>query len=65
MTCGFSQTEEHYFEGDAAQSGDIADSNDTWMQATVSGTGYISFYWKVSTDGGDYRVHDRSCDPGC
>lgn len=49
------QTSVSYFDGDAAQSGDINDSQDSWMQTTVTGPGTGSFYWKVSSESGwDY-----------
>jgi uncharacterized protein (DUF736 family) len=51
----FGQTTKSYYGGDAAQSGDISGSQDSWMQTTVSGTGTVKFYWKVSSEEGyDY-----------
>jgi len=51
----FSQTAIAYFDGDAAQSGDISDDQESWIQTTVSGAGTFSFYWKVSSEAGyDY-----------
>jgi hypothetical protein len=51
----FYQTAVSYYGGDAAQSGDIADYQSNWMQTTVTGPGFISFYWKVSSESGyDY-----------
>jgi hypothetical protein len=39
----------------AAQSGSIVDSQQTWIQTTVYGPGSLSFWWKVSSQaGGDY-----------
>src|SRR2546423_2418079 len=35
---------------DAAQSGTIADSQESWVQSTVSGPGTLSFWWKVSSE---------------
>ncbi len=50
-----SQTKTFYYDGDAAKSGDISDGQESWMQTTVSGAGTVSFYWKVSSEGGyDY-----------
>jgi len=46
----FSQTAISYHDGDAAQSGDISDSQESLMQTTVSGPGTVSFYWKVSSE---------------
>ena len=46
----FGQTTTSYYEGDAAQSGDISHRQDSWMQTTVSGAGTIKFYWKVSSE---------------
>jgi hypothetical protein len=48
----FSQTAISYYDGDAAQSGDISDDEESFMQTTVSGAGTVSFYWKASTEGG-------------
>ncbi|WP_295443585.1 C1 family peptidase [uncultured Thiodictyon sp.] len=40
---------------DAAQGGGISDNQTTWLQTTVSGPGTLSYYWKVSSEGGwDY-----------
>ena len=47
----FAQTKTSYYGGDAAQSGDISESEDSWMQTTVSGTGTVKFCWKVSSEG--------------
>ena len=46
----FSQTKTSYHDGDAAQSGDISDEQDSWMQTTVSGKGTVKFYWRVSSE---------------
>ncbi|MCP4607954.1 MAG: hypothetical protein GY845_04490 [Planctomycetes bacterium] len=46
----FSQTETYYHNDNSAQSGDIADGEESWLQTTVSGAGMISFYWKVSSE---------------
>ena len=50
----FGQTATAYYGGDAAQSGDISDRQESWMQTTVSGAGTVSFYWKVSSEGDYY-----------
>ncbi len=39
---------------DAAQSGAITHSQQSWMETTVSGPGALSFFWKVSSSSGDY-----------
>ncbi|MCX6926096.1 MAG: immunoglobulin domain-containing protein [Verrucomicrobia bacterium] len=40
---------------DAAQSGAISDSHETWVEASVVGPGPLSFWWKVSSESGyDY-----------
>lgn len=40
---------------DAAQSGAINDSESTYMETSVNGSGTVSFYWKVSSESGyDY-----------
>ena len=51
----FYQTAMSYYDGDAAQSGDISDYQESWMETMVSGTGAVTFYWKVSSEEGyDY-----------
>jgi RHS repeat-associated protein len=50
----FGETGYAYYDNDAAQSGDIGDGQQSWLQTTVEGPGMISFYWAVSSDGGDY-----------
>jgi len=47
----FSQTSQSYYGGDAAQSGGIGHSQETWLQTTVSGAGTLVFWWKVSSQG--------------
>jgi len=49
----FLQTEEYYYDNDAVQSGDIDDSEETWLETTVTGSGYLYFYYKVSAQSGD------------
>ncbi|GAA5116561.1 pre-peptidase C-terminal domain-containing protein [Luteolibacter yonseiensis] len=39
---------------DAAQSAPITHSQESWMQATVSGPGTLQFWWKVSSSSSDY-----------
>jgi hypothetical protein len=46
----FYQTSEYYYDGDAAESGNIDDDEETWLQTTVDGPGIVSFYWKVSSE---------------
>ena len=46
----FSQGATFYHDGDAAQSGNIAHDQESWLQTTISGTGTVSFYWKVSSE---------------
>jgi uncharacterized repeat protein (TIGR01451 family) len=44
-----------YNSTNAAQSGSIIDSQQTWIQTSVYGPGTLSFWWKVSSQaGGDY-----------
>jgi Calx-beta domain/Bacterial TSP3 repeat len=51
----FYETSTTYSGGDAAQSDDITDNQSTYMQTTVTGSGTIGFYWKVSSENGyDY-----------
>jgi parallel beta-helix repeat protein len=49
----FGQTTTSYYDGDAAQSGDISHDQESWIQTTVSGTGTVKFYWKVSSEEDD------------
>ncbi|MHC4535847.1 MAG: hypothetical protein ACYS6K_18005, partial [Planctomycetota bacterium] len=49
----FSQTTTSYYDGDAAESGDISHNQESWVQTTVSGAGTVSFYWKVSSEEDD------------
>ncbi len=44
------QTITTYYGGDAAQSGDISDSQTSYMQTAIYRAGTISFYWKVSSE---------------
>lgn len=44
------QTIKSYYGGDAAQSGDIGNSQSTDLQTTVTGAETVSFYWKVSSE---------------
>lgn len=46
----FAQAKTSYYGGDAAQSGDISHSQDSWMQTTLDGPGVARFYWKVSSE---------------
>jgi len=46
----FNQTLTSYYDGDAAQSGDINNNQESWMETTVTGPGALSFYWKVSSE---------------
>ena len=51
----FGQTQTFYYDSDAAQSGNIGDSQQSCMQTTVAGSSDLSFYWKVSSESGyDY-----------
>lgn len=48
----FGQSGVWYFGGSAAQSGSIADSQETRLQTAVTGPGVFSFYWKASSEAG-------------
>jgi predicted outer membrane repeat protein len=39
---------------DAAQSGIIGDSQESWLETTVVGPGALTFWWKVSSAANDY-----------
>jgi len=51
----FPQTTNTHDGVDAAQSGHIGDSQQTWLETTVTGPGTLSFWWKVSSE--------SCCDP--
>ncbi|MDH7603239.1 MAG: Ser-Thr-rich GPI-anchored membrane family protein [Armatimonadota bacterium] len=46
----FGQTSVYYYDGDAAQSGDMPSGTgrSSWIRTTVVGPGILSFYWRVS-----------------
>ena len=46
----FGQNFVYKIDGDAAQSGDIADSQETYLETAIIGPGIISFWWKVSSE---------------
>ena len=46
----FGQTTTSYSGGDAAQSADITDDEQTFVSTTVTGPGTVSWYWKVSSE---------------
>lgn len=46
----YPQTTNTHDNVDAAQSGDINDNGESWIQTTVTGPGTLSFWWKVSSD---------------
>ena len=49
------QTTTTYDGLDAAESGTIGHSQESWMQTTVAGPGQLSFWWRVSSESGyDY-----------
>jgi fibronectin type 3 domain-containing protein len=51
----FSQNTRFYYGRDAAESGNVADSQETWLKTTVTGPGTIDFFWKSSCQmGGDF-----------
>jgi hypothetical protein len=47
----FSQTRRWYHDGDAVQSGSITHDQESWLQTSVNGSGTLSFFWKVSSEG--------------
>jgi RHS repeat-associated protein len=49
----FAQTAVYYYDNDAAQSGPIGDSQESWLETTVEGTGTVRFWWKVSCEPND------------
>jgi hypothetical protein len=48
----FYQSTTSFYDGDAAQSGDISYNQESWMQTSVTGPTMVTFYWKVSSEVG-------------
>jgi len=48
----YGQTQTKHDSTDAAQSGAITDSQESWVQTTVNNQGTLSFWWKVSSESG-------------
>lgn len=46
----FRQTAVTYDGVDAAQSGNITHNQQSWLETTVEGPGFLSFWWKVSSE---------------
>ena len=46
----FAQTVTTHDGQDAAESGNIGNSQESWMETTVTGPGTVSFWWKVSSE---------------
>jgi hypothetical protein len=46
----FGQDTTFYYNGDAAESGDIDDDQESWIETTIDGSGVVEFYWKVSSE---------------
>ena len=57
-----------YDAEDAAQSGEVGDNEDTWMETTVIGPGELGFWWKVSSESGydflDVLTNGLAAGPG-
>jgi len=49
----FPENSVYYYDNDAAESGDIGNSQTSSLQTTVTGPGTLSFWWKVSSESGD------------
>jgi hypothetical protein len=50
-----SQTATTHDGVDAARSGTITDNQESWLQTTLTGPGILTYWWKVSSEGGcDY-----------
>ncbi len=43
------QTSVYYYDGDAAQSGAPSSGQSSWIETTVNGPGFLTFYWKVAS----------------
>jgi parallel beta-helix repeat protein/predicted outer membrane repeat protein len=51
----FYQTAISFYDGDAAQSGNISHNEESWIQTRVNGPGTLKFFWKVESEFfGDY-----------
>lgn len=46
----FGQTEEYYFGGSAARSGEVSSGQSSWIETTVA-LGFLSFYWRGANFG--------------
>nr|NIM14529.1 hypothetical protein [Candidatus Aminicenantes bacterium]NIM81267.1 hypothetical protein [Candidatus Aminicenantes bacterium]NIN20666.1 hypothetical protein [Candidatus Aminicenantes bacterium]NIN44445.1 hypothetical protein [Candidatus Aminicenantes bacterium]NIN87264.1 hypothetical protein [Candidatus Aminicenantes bacterium] len=46
----FEQTDTYYYDDDAVQSGDIGNSQSTYIKTTIIGPGQLSFWWNVSSE---------------
>ncbi|NKQ38580.1 MAG: S8 family serine peptidase, partial [Methanosarcinales archaeon] len=44
------QRNEFMHDGDAAESGDINNNQNSWMETTITSAGTLSFYWMVSSE---------------
>ena len=53
---GSSYSPYYYYYYAAAHSGSISDNEESWMQTTYTASAgdKVSFYWKVSSESGDY-----------
>ncbi|MBC8094309.1 MAG: M36 family metallopeptidase, partial [Akkermansiaceae bacterium] len=51
----FTQTAITHDSGDAAQSGDVADNQSSYLETTITGPGTLTFWWKVSSE----PTHDK------
>ena len=46
----FWQNTDFYYDEDAAESGELNDLQESWIQTAVRGPGTLEFYWKVSSE---------------
>jgi len=46
----YGQSAESYSGGDAARSGSISHSQDSWLQTSIKGPAKLTFFWKVSSE---------------
>ncbi len=53
----FGQTATTHDGVDAAQSGDVADGQQSWLQTSALGPASLSFWWKVSSENGYDFLH--------
>lgn len=52
----FGQTSMYYYDGDAAQSDPPSNGQVSWIETTIKGPGFLTFYWKNWSGNLDFSV---------